>query len=253
MSNSTERFSSRVENYIKYRPSYPPEVFACLKHECGLSKATPVADIGSGTGIFSQLLAEHAGRVYGVEPNREMREAAERLLADLPTFTSVNGTSEQTQLPANSVDLITAAQAFHWFDRVAARREFARILKPGGWVALIWNDRRVDTTPFLTDYERVLRTYATDYAQVNHREISPEMIAEFYAPGRFKLAQFYNVQHFDYAGLEGRLNSSSYAPEASDARHAPMLQELRGIFDRYQHNGRVAFEYDTQVYYGQLA
>lgn len=253
MSNATERFSSRVENYIKYRPSYPAEVFDCLKRECGLSKTSQVADIGSGTGIFSQLLAEHAGRVYGVEPNREMREAAERLLSALPNFTSVNGTSEQTQLPANSVDLITAAQAFHWFDRVAARREFARILKPGGWVALIWNDRRVDTTPFLADYERVLRTYATDYAQVNHREISTDMIAEFYAPGRFKVAQCYNVQHFDYAGLEGRLNSSSYAPEASDARHAPMLQALRASFDRHQQNGRVAFEYDTQVYYGQLA
>ena len=181
----TERFSSRVENYIKYRPNYPQAVIDCLRDRCGLSSKSAVADVGSGTGIFSQLLTSTAAQVYGVEPNRDMRDAAVRLLRGQSNFISVDGTSEATTLPDHSVDIVTAAQAFHWFDRVAARREFVRILKPGGWVMLIWNDRRTDSTPFLRDYERLLQTYADDYTQVNHREISDDIIAAFYAPGTF--------------------------------------------------------------------
>src|ERR1019366_5901844 len=138
--NSTTRFSSRVENYIKYRPGYPQAIVDLLSARCGLTSASVIADVGSGTGILTELMLRNGNKVFAVEPNRDMREAAERLLSQHPNFISVEGTAEVTRLNDASVDLIVAGQSFHWFDRVKTRQEFLRVLKPGGWVALIWND-----------------------------------------------------------------------------------------------------------------
>ena len=202
-----KRFSNRVETYSKYRPGYPPPVVDFLKTECGLSRDSIIADVGSGTGILSELFLKHGNRVFGVEPNREMREAGERILADYSKFKSVEGSAESTSLPDRSVDFITAAQAFHWFDRERTCTEFARILKPGGWVILLWNERRTDSTPFLRDYEDLLLAYGTDYQEVRHENVY-ENIAAFFAPQPFKLQFFENKQVFDYEGLKGRLVSS---------------------------------------------
>jgi ubiquinone/menaquinone biosynthesis C-methylase UbiE len=150
-SNPTSRFSGRVENYIRYRPGYPPEVLNALKTECGLKSRHVIADIASGTGIWTRRLLENGNPVFGVEPNAEMREAGERLLAEFPKFTSIAGPAEATTLADQSVDFVTAAQAAHWFDRARSRQEFARILKPGGWLVLLWNERLTDSTPFLRD------------------------------------------------------------------------------------------------------
>ena len=252
MADSTRRFSSRVGSYAKYRPSYPPGVAELLATECGLRAGTVVADVGSGTGLLSELLLRRGWRVYGVEPNPEMRDAGERLLASYADFVSVDGTAEATTLPDRGVDCVTAGQAFHWFDRQRARAEFARILRPGGWVALVWNDRRVATTPFLAEYERLLRTHAVDYAQVNHKLVDDAAIGAFFAPGGFRTARFENYQEFDYTGLQGRLLSSSYTAEPGRPGYESMLAELREIFDAHQSAGRVRFDYDTIVYYGQL-
>lgn len=252
MVDPTQRFSSRVENYIKYRPGYPPAVLDLLERECGIGRGSVVADLGSGTGIFAAQLLDRGCTVLAVEPNLEMREAAERLLEKKPQFKSIAASAEATTIPNQCVDAITVAQAFHWFDRDRARAEFERILKPRGWIALIWNSRRVDTSPFLQAYERLLLTHGTDYAAVNHREISDEAIAEFFTPATVAKATFFNVQRFDYDGLEGRLLSSSYTPEEGDPRRAELRQALRAIFDAHQLDGVVDFEYDTEVYYGQL-
>ena len=248
----TRRFSSRVENYIRYRPGYPPEVLDVLRGAGALKGGSVVADIGSGTGIFAALLLPEAGKLYGVEPNAEMRAAGEQALAGNPKFTSVNGTAEATALPAGSVDLITAAQAFHWFDRSRTRTEFARILKPEGWIALIWNDRHVDSTPFLCDYESLLRTFATDYAEVRHKELDLARVRDFIGGDAVTLTVLPNRQVFDYQALRGRLLSSSYAPEEGQPGHIPMLRRLEDIFQQHQRGGPVAFEYDTQVYCAQL-
>jgi len=247
-----QRFSTRVENYIKYRPSYPAGVINLLREECGLDKNSVIADIGSGTGILSELLLKFGSRVFGVEPNREMRAAGERLLTEYPGFTSVAASAEDTTLPDNSLDLITASQAFHWFDRAKAKEEFLRILKPGGWVTLIWNDRQTTTTPFLIEYEHLLQTYATDYKVVNHKELDPGAIGSFFEPDRFTLEMFENRQLFDFESLVGRLLSSSYAPEEGHPNHEIILEKLREIFDRYNVEGNVAFGYETLVYYGRL-
>jgi SAM-dependent methyltransferase len=253
MLNSTERFSSRVENYIKYRPGYPEAVTDLLRKECQLTNASVIADIGSGTGILTELLLKNHNTVFGVEPNQEMRGAAEKLLSSYPQFHSVAATAEATTLPEKGIDQITAGQAFHWFDCGKARQEFLRILKPEGWVALIWNDRNITDHPLFRAYEQLLRTYATDYDAVGHKHTDADLVRSFFGKGGFKVATFPNEQIFDHEGLKGRLLSSSYAPEPGHPKHAPMLEELGAIFNQHQVNGKVTFEYDTVVYYGRLS
>src|ERR1700686_3527290 len=228
--NATSRFSDRVENYVRYRPGYPSDVLRVLENACGLAPDHVIADIASGTGIWTQTLLENGNPVFGVEPNAEMREAGARLLATFPNFTSVSGTAEATTLAAQSVDFVTAAQAAHWFDRRPARREFMRILKPGGWLVLLWNERLTPSTAFLRDYEQLLLTYGTDYEDVRH-ERTTQAVNEFFDPASFQEREFEMRQEFDYAGVEGRLLSSSYAPGPEHPQHAPMLRELRRIFD----------------------
>ena len=249
--DATSRFSDRVENYIRYRPGYPPDALQVLQNECGLLPRHVVADIASGTGIWTRMLLEYGNLVFAVEPNPDMRQAGERLLAGFPKFISVPGKAEATTLGDASVDFVSAAQAAHWFDREKARREFARILRPGGWLVLIWNERLTDTTPFLREYEQMLLTYGTDYEQVRH-ERTTDAVNEFYDPQPFEQRAFSLRQEFDYPGLEGRLLSSSYAPGPGHPKCAPMLKELRKIFDAHAEHGRAAFDYKTRIYFGRL-
>jgi SAM-dependent methyltransferase len=251
-SNATSRFSDRVENYVLYRPGYPGEALQALKEECGLARDHVVADAASGTGIWTRVLLENGNPVFGVEPNAEMRAAGERLLARFPKFTSIAGTAEATTLADHSVDLVTAAQAAHWFDRKRARGEFVRILKPGGWLALLWNERVTDSTAFLRDYEALLLKYGTDYQDIRHERTTAE-INEFFDPAPYQERVFDMRQEFDYAGIEGRLLSSSYAPGPEHPRHAPMLAELRRIFDAHAVEGRSTFAYKTRLYFGRLS
>lgn len=245
------RFSNRAENYAKYRPGYPAEVIAILKSECGLTERSSVADVGSGTGILSEVFLRNGNTVFAIEPNAPMRLFAERDLQKFPKFVSIEATAEATALEPASVDFIVAGQAFHWFDREKAKLEFSRILKPRGWVVLIWNERRIDSSPFLRDYENLLLRYGTDYEKVRHENVASE-IAEFYAPETFKLETVDNTQHFDFESLKGRTCSASYTPEPVDSNFELMISELEQIFNARNLNGVVDFEYDTRIYYGHL-
>lgn len=254
MQDPTQRFSNRVENYARYRPSYPAGVLDLLESECGLVPGAAVADVGSGTGILSRLLLERGARVYGIEPNRGMREAAESLLQSYEGFASVDGTAEATGLPDSCMDLVTAGQAFHWFDVEGARREFGRILAPGGYAALIWNRRRTDTTPFLRDYERLLLQYGTDYEGVTRRESRSRKASEsLFSPGSRRWQSFHNRQEFGKEELKGRTLSSSFVPGPEEEAAGPMLSDLDLLFDEHQREGSVAFEYDVRVLYGEIA
>jgi ubiquinone/menaquinone biosynthesis C-methylase UbiE len=248
----TERFSSRVENYVRFRPSYPKEVIEVLRTNCSLTPDQIVADIASGTGLFTRLLLENGNRVFGVEPNKDMRQAGELYLAGFPNFTSVNGTAESTMLPDQSVDLITCAQAAHWLKREEALREFQRILKPNHDIVILFNDRKLKGNPFSDDYEQLVTKYGTDYSEVQRLGRIFEGV-EFFAPYRCEKRTLPNFQDFDYASLEGRLLSSSYAPQRGEPSFEPMIADLKRLFERYQHNGRVRMEYDTNIYFGKLS
>jgi len=248
----TKRFSDRVSNYVKYRPRYPREVLETLRADCGMSRASVLADIGSGTGILTEILLSNGNVVFAVEPNAEMRQAAESSLVSHPRFRSVDGRAEATTLPDASVDIVTAGQAFHWFERDAARGEFARILRPGGWVALVWNEREASTTPFLAAYEALLHRHSPEYPVVDHRQLEEKALGEFFCFSGYRSKVFPYRQDFDYEGLEGRLMSSSYAPLPGHPNHEPMLRELAEIFRAHAANGRVTFEYRTILFYGQL-
>ena len=223
-----------------------------LESECGLTSEAVIAEPGSGTGFLTELFLTNGNQVFGIEPNPEMRTAGERQLASYPKFSSINATAEATTLPDQSVDLIMAGQAFHWFDRVRARSEFSRILKPAGWVVLIWNGYFVGASPLMAAYQDLVMRHGTDYQEVI-RELDHSDIASFFAPASCKMAHFNFQQTFDYQGLEGRLLSSSFVPEPNHPNYEPMLRDLRVIFDAHQKEGKVAFEYETQLYYGQLS
>ena len=247
----TARFSDRVENYVRYRPGYPREVLDLLHTECGLQPNHIVADIASGTGMFSQLLLENGNSVFAVEPNSEMREAGAHQLESYSRLVSIAGTAEETTLRSGSVDFVTAAQAAHWFDLPRARAEFARILKPEGWCVLIWNERRTASTPFLRDYEQLLLNYGTDYKEVRH-EHTTAVIHEFFAPAVYRERTFELRQRFDYEGTAGRLLSSSYAPLEGHPNHAPMMKELERMFRAHARDSVIEFEYNIRVFYGHL-
>jgi SAM-dependent methyltransferase len=250
--DAQQRFSSRVADYVRYRPGYPAALIALLCENCGLRREDVVADVGSGTGLLSMVFLDNGNRVIGVEPNDQMRVAGDEFLAEYARFSSVKGSSEATTLEDASVDLVTAAQAFHWFEPAATRREFARILKPGGTVVVMWNDRRIGETAFGRVYEDLLVRYGTDYSKVKEAYPEAEDMEKFFGRGNFKRAELPNFQEFDFAGLQGRLRSSSYAPRQTDARYEPMMDALRELFDANQGGGKVRMEYTTQIYFGRL-
>lgn len=251
MTDSTRRFSDRVEAYQKYRPGYPPALVSTLLEKAGLDTGAVVADIGSGTGIFTRLLLDHGLRVSGVEPNTNMRLAAETALSDYQDFTSIDGSAEQTGLEHDSFDLVTAAQAFHWFNNAATKTELQRILKPDGKLALVWN-RRAVSEPFQEAYDAILREYAPEYDKVNHMKLDEDDIAGFYATGSMDLLHFDNSQSLDFSALIGRLQSSSYCPAEDSAQYIPLVTELLGLFDQFALNGRIDFAYDTRLYLGTI-
>ncbi|MEO6333575.1 MAG: class I SAM-dependent methyltransferase [Pyrinomonadaceae bacterium] len=250
MNDTVSRFSNRVANYVKYRPGYPPEVLDLFKKQMGLTKKSVLADIGSGTGLSSRLFLENGNTVYGVEPNATMREAAEEYLKAFPNFISHDGTAEKTNLDTASIDFVIAAQAFHWFDADKTRNEFRRILKPGGYVALIWNERQLDSTEFLREYELILKKFANDYDKVRHENIDQEKLGRFYGPD-YKRARFSNQQVFDLEGLCGRVLSSSYMPSEDDPAFPALEKELHELFAKHAENGRIKVFYDTNIYYKQ--
>lgn len=248
----TKRFSGRVDSYARYRPGYPPEALDVLRIEGALKDSDVVADIGSGTGILSELFLRRGHEVYGVEPNAQMRAAAERLLAASPGFHSVAGSAEATTLGNRSADLAVAGQAFHWFDREKARAEFRRILRGEARVALLWNDRKTAGTRFSELYERLLRDFGTDYAAVDHKNLGRDVFDRFFGSGNWALISLSNEQRLDLDALRGRLLSSSYAPAPGQPRHAEMMKTLDEIFSATNEHGFVRMEYDTRIYLGRL-
>ncbi|QEE24475.1 class I SAM-dependent methyltransferase [Rhodanobacter glycinis] len=250
---STERFSDRVTDYVRYRPDYPAALRDWLRHEQGVTSDWQVADIGAGTGISSKLFLDAGHAVAAVEPNAAMREASVAWLGTNPNFRAIDGRADASGLPAASIDLVTVAQAFHWFDPETTRREFQRILRPGRLAAIFWNSRRLTGTPFLEGYEALLQRYGTDYTRVAERYADDASMRAWFGAGWRGGARFEHSQQLDFESLRGRLMSSSYAPRAGHPQHAPMLAALRDLFDRCQTNDRISFDYDTRIFTGTVS
>jgi SAM-dependent methyltransferase len=251
--NTTTLFSGRAEQYRRHRPTYPAEIFDLLAREAGWAPSAVVADVGSGTGIFSAMFLARGNTVFAVEPNGDMRGAAERELGSNDRFRSIAGTAERTTLPDASVDLVACATSFHWFDAAAARVEFRRILRPGRFVALIWNVRRATAPGFMTAYERALHRLEPGYTDRAARDTEAvDRIARFFAPRSFGRHVYENLQPQDLDGLKGRFLSASYAPLPGDPACESALRALEELFAEHAVDGAVTFVYDTFVYWGRL-
>lgn len=248
----TNRFSDKVRDYVLYRPGYPTEIIPFLESECGLQKNQIIADIGSGTGFLTRLFLEFGNTVYAVEPNDAMRRAGEEILAGFPGFRSMNGRAEETTLPDKSMDMLCAGQAFHWFDYKKTKTEFTRILKQGGFVVLVWNERPRDLSGFMGDYDQFLVENSTDYKLIDHRNVDYRILEAFYAPGNYRTAEFAYRQVFEFRGLKGRYDSCSYAIPAADDRYPETVRRLNQLFDRYQDSGTINMDYITKIYYGRM-
>ncbi|MCZ4243553.1 class I SAM-dependent methyltransferase [Pedobacter punctiformis] len=248
--SSTTRFSKRSNDYQKYRPSYPEAVVTYLEQTIGLNKDSKIADIGSGTGIFSALLLKHGYALKGIEPNEDMRLHAENRLSHYDYFESVDGTAEETGLDNQSIDLITAAQSFHWFDIPRVKEEFYRIAKPGAHVLLIWNILQ-DRTDFLKEYQALKAKYAPDVVHPHRANL--ENIQDFFKPHELTIQNLYHSQNLDKTSLKGYLLSFSTVPLFDHPDYDSMIEELEILFDQHEHNGQVKMEYETRLYLAQIS
>lgn len=250
--DATRRFSDRVDDYVKHRPTYPVELVRLLERELGIApERTRVVDVGSGTGISAELFLREGYAVTGVEPNAPMRAAADRMLESYTRWRSADGTAEQTGLPDASCEIVIAAQAFHWFDVPRARAETKRILVPGGHAALVWNDRKLDCDAFHAAYEAALVRWGTDYVKVRHANVGAEIIRAFFGHEP-AVRTLENHQDLDRDGLMGRARSSSYVPKPSQPGHDELFAELERLFAAHATAGVVRVFYETKVWYGTL-
>lgn len=245
--DSKSRFTGRAESYSKYRPSYPAALLDVLRREAGLVAETVVADIGSGTGILTELFLRNGNTVFAVEPNAEMRQTAERLLSSYGNFRSVAGSAENTTLPDISADLITAGQSFHWFSLPEARKEFSRISR-NGIVAVIYNSRDHKESGFNADYEKLIGEYGRNFSRVG--SAYGNKLSEFFS--EYSRFTFDNPKRLDLEGLTGRLLSASYMPVEGEARYGEMLDSIGEMFERNREGGTVTMQMTTELFLGRL-
>ena len=243
------RFTKVVNEYEKYRPGYPAEAVGYLTDN-GIVKDSIIAEAGSGTGIFTELIIDKCKHIYAIEPNDEMRSIADLKLKNKKNYSSVDAVAENTTLKTSSIDFIIAAQSFHWFDIEVTMNEFKRILKENGKLILIWN-RRIDDKLFMRQYEEIIKKYSRDYNKVNHRLISDEIIEGLFK-SNYKKKSFANYQEFDLQGLVGRMSSSSYSLKKEDDGYDVLIEELKELFIKHEKDGKIRFDYNTEIYSGSL-
>ena len=250
MKNSVSRFDGRVEFYAKYRPGYPEQIISLLEKKIGFDVSKDVADIGSGTGILSRLFLNNGNLVFGIEPNDEMRKAAEEKLERFLNFICLKGTAEKTMLADKCVDIVTAGQAFHWFDSKKAKSEFKRILRPGGYVVIIWNERK-NVSMFMKAYNKLLKTLSKEWEEAEENIADKDFLKSFFGHEDYHSQSLPNFQNLDLYGLKGRVLSASYVPMQGPG-HKEIMNGVKDIFDKFNNGGQVKLEYSTRVFIGKL-
>lgn len=249
---TTGNFTGKADIYAKYRPSYPDEYIDYLFSANQLKKDSIVADIGSGTGIFSRQLLERGLHVIGVEPNDDMRTMAEQSLKQYARFNSIKATAENTTLKEKSVDLVTVAQAFHWFDKKAFKIECQRILKHKANVALVWNSRDL-TSPVIKENEAICRKTCSNFNGFSGGiEETPEVFSSFFKDGKYEFKIYQSDMLFDYEGFLGRNLSASYAPKKDDGEYKRFVFLLSELFEKYSKNGKIVLPNITRSYLGNV-
>ena len=251
--NSSERFSDRVEAYLAGRPRYPAVIVAHLAARGALPANGIVADIGIGTGLSAEPFLAAGYPVIGIEPNAPMRAAGSEYLGRFPAFEMRDGSADATGLADACVDLVLAAQAFHWFDAARFRVESLRILRAGGWAALVWNDRDLGGTPFLAGYEALLVEYGQDYLAIRYRHQGTDAIPVYFGGVAPAAAEFRHQRRMDWTAVAALANSASYLPGAGQPGHAELMAELLRLFDAHAENGSIEMRYTCRVHAARLA
>jgi ubiquinone/menaquinone biosynthesis C-methylase UbiE len=251
MEDFTQRFTGRAESYSKYRPSYPIQILDIFEKEAKFDSTKVVADIGSGTGILSRLFLENGNKVFGVEPNDDMRRLAELNLEEFQKFESIKGTAENTGLEDESVDLIAVAQALHWFDPEKSWREFRRIAKHGCYLCVLYNDRKKDDPSGIThEYEEIIQKYARNKPKLER--IEDDILSQFFKEWSFKKFSLPNKQILEFEGFLGRVSSASYMPRPSDLEFSAVERELKDVFDKHHKDSKITLSYDTNIFLGLI-
>jgi ubiquinone/menaquinone biosynthesis C-methylase UbiE len=253
MSENTERFTGRVEDYKRYRLRYPKAVIETLVSRCDLQLDHLVADVGAGTGMLAELFLEHGNAVVAIEPNDDMREACERLASAWPGLMVKKATAEDTGLEDGSVDFVAVGRAFHWFNVAEAAKEFRRILRAEGWIVIASNSRVRDDSPMSVAYEALLREHGTDYKANHERYEIIGRVDELFAGGELFREEIYGEQRLTLEELVGQTQSLSVTPEPGHAKYEGMQEALRGFFAKWQVDGIVEMKTVCRVACGRLS
>lgn len=251
--DATQRFGARADAYARARPAYPQQAVVALVRALALPAGSCIVDLGCGTGLSSEAFLRSGFRLIGVEPNQAMRAHAAQLSARYRRFAVVDGRAESTGLDAACADLVIAAQAFHWFDVEAARKEALRILRRPPRAALIWNDRRTEGSEFARGYEQLLLRFGTEYRAVQERHTQVDRLERFFGHARWRTIGIAHSTPLDFDTLAERLNSASYVPSPADPRHGPMMQALRELFAGTARAGMVSMEFETRIHFAEMA
>lgn len=249
--DTKDLFTGKMDDYSRYRPGYPQGIIQLLEKHASLTKDSVVADIGSGTGILSALFLHYGNMVFSVEPNRDMTARARRDLSGFPGFHPVDGTAENTGIEDGLIDIIVAGQSFHWFNREKAATEFRRILKPGGNIALIWNDRIPESTGMNADYERICKAFSPRYHGSGSSSVGEPAISEFFN-GNYSIFILENAQSLDLEGIKGRYFSASYAIGKGDPDYDRLNHAFEDAFEKNRVGNTVQLRYETRIYLGKL-
>ena len=252
-SDSTVRFSERVQAYLAGRPRYPAAIVTHLADRGALRAGARVADVGIGTGLSAEPFLAAGYAVVGIEPNAPMRAAGEEYLARYAAFSMRDGTSDATGLDAASVDLVLAAQAFHWFDAARFRAESLRVLRPGGWAALVWNDRDLTGTGFLEGYEALMVEYGNDYLAIRYRHQGTDAIPVYFGGKAPIPAEFPHRRRMNWEMIAALAQSASYLPAPGQPRHAELIAALRRLFDENADQGSIEMRYTCRIHAAPLA
>lgn len=249
--DNTKLFSGKAEDYNKARPGYSNEFIEYLYNEIGFNKNSVIADIGSGTGKFSRYILDRDSKVFCVEPNEDMRKMAEKELSNYSNFISVKGEADNTTLENNSVDFITVAQAFHWFDVEKFREECRRILKSEGKVILIWNSRNINHIVNKASNE-INKKYCPRFKGFSSGVVKDDKRIKAFFFDRYNRIEFTNNLYYNKENFIKRSLSSSYSLNADDKKYNEYIEEIEKLFDKYSCNGIIEIGNNTVGYIGEI-